>query len=443
MKKIQLFVALICYILSFFTIEAKRIDVEKAEKVARSYARTTVRLTERRDFKLTKTVSRQIVRKRTDKQSITSQQQQNEPMFYVFTMNGNGGFVIISGDDIAKPILGYSDNGTYDENNPNLAYWMETLSQEIADAVENGIAQDEQTKAEWEAFESESKATAAASGGDFVDPLITTRWDQEAPYNNLCPQISRTRTATGCVATTMAQIMRFHRYPTTRTKTIPGYTTQTKRITVPAIAGTFTYKWDDMTDIYTSSSSKASQDAVAELIYHCGVGVQMDYGLASDNGSGASSSDVAPALKDYFGYDAGIAHHYREYYTYSEWTNMLKTEIKAGRPVYYSGSNNDSGHAFVCDGYDAGGLFHFNWGWSGSSDGYFEISALNPNSTGTGGSSKGYNQLQEIVTGIQPDKGGEAIVQLYLSKFYANKTLLNSLSETFDITMEELGNIGS
>jgi hypothetical protein len=185
MQRIRLLLAFICYILSFFSVEAKRVDLEKAEKVARSYARTTPRLTARRDFRLTKTVSRQIVRKRAGERSLTSQQQQDEPVFYVFAMNENGGFVIVTGDDIAKPILGYSDDGTYDENNPNLAYWMETLSQEIVDAIENSVSQDEQTKAEWEAFESVNEISEQ-SGGDSVEPLIKTKWNQSAPHRFDC-----------------------------------------------------------------------------------------------------------------------------------------------------------------------------------------------------------------------------------------------------------------
>jgi hypothetical protein len=443
MKKIQLFLAFICYVLSFFTVEAKRVDIEKAEKVARSYARTTTRLTAYRDVRLSKTVSRRVSRPRPEVRS-TAAQPQDEPMFYVFAMNGNGGFVIVSGDDIAKPVLGYSGDGTYDENNPNLAYWMETLSQEIAGAIENSVSQDEQTKADWEAFESESDSDISAvsqSGGDYVKPLVKTAWSQNEPYNNLCPEVSGTRTVTGCVATAMAQIMKYHEHPATRTVTIPGYTTRKYRINISGIDGTFDYRWDEMTGTYTSSSASTSQAAVAELMYHCGVSVKMDYDLPSV-GSAAYSSDIVSALQDYFGYDAGIACHDREYCTYTEWINLLKAEIKANRPVYYSGSSSSSGHAFVCDGYDTGDLFYFNWGWGGSSDGYFEISALNPKSTGIGGNSEGYNQDQKIVTGIQPDKGGQPSIQLGLSRFYTSKTSLNSLTESFFLTAEILMNTG-
>jgi hypothetical protein len=437
MKKIRLLSLIMCFMLLFLSAEAKRVNVERAEKIARSYARVTPRLTSRRDFSLSRTVSKPVERKRPATRSAA--QQQDEPMFYVFTMNGNGGFIIVSGDDVAKPVLGYSDEGTYDENNPNLAYWMETLSQEIAGAIENSVPQDEQTRAAWEAFESNSN-TYAQSLGDYVEPLIKTKWNQEEPYNDLCPPLSGTRTATGCVATAMAQIMKYHEYPTERTVTIPGYKTETG-ITIPKISGSTVYRWNEMSNIYTSSSSSASCSAVAELMYHCGVSVEMNYDIS---GSGAYSHDVVNALKTIFGYDAGITYHDRYYYSYTEWTDLLRAEIKANRPVYYGGNSETvGGHSFVCDGYNADGLFHFNWGWGGNSDGYFEVSALNPNSVGVGGGSGGYNQYQDIITGIQPDSGGQPAIQLVLSTFSANKTSLGSLTESFSVKAGSLANIGN
>jgi hypothetical protein len=432
--------AFICYILLSFPLEAKRVDIEKAEKVARSYADATPQLTARRDFRLSKTVSRRVARTRPEVRSAATQPQ-DEPMFYVFAMNGNEGFIIVAGDDVAKPILGYSGDGMYDENNPNLVYWMETLSQEIAGAIESGTSQDEQIKAAWEAFDKDN-GIAAQSPGDYVEPLMKTKWNQDTPYNYYCPAISGVRTVTGCVATAMAQIMKYHEYPTTRTAEIPGYTTITRKIKISQITESTSYRWNDMTDT-DDYSTNVTITAVAELMYHCGVSVQMDYDLAANGGSGAYSHAVVPALKTYFGYDAGIAYHNRSHCTHTEWIKLLRTEIDAGRPVYYSGSNDEGGHAFVCDGYDAGNLFHINWGWGGSSDGYFEVSALNPNSAGIGGNSEGYNQSQAIITGIQPDNGGQPVVQLYLSNFTANKNLLNDLSEPFNLGIERLMNAGS
>jgi hypothetical protein len=341
-------------------------------------------------------------------------------------MNGNEGFIIISGDDVAKPVLGYSGDGAYDESNPNLAYWMDMLSQEIVYAVENGLSQDEQTKAAWQAFENENPVQ---SSGDYVEPLITTQWDQGAPYNNLCPVISGKRALAGCVATAMAQIMKYHEYPATRTVEIPGYTTRTKAIKINPITGSTSYNWNNMTDTYYSSGTSAENEAVATLMYHCGAGVKMDYDIEESYGY---FYDVLLALKNYFDYDSGISFLEKLYYSNSRWRDMLKTELNAGRPVYYGGQGSEGGHAFVCDGYDIHDRFHFNWGWGGYSDGYFELSALNPNSAG-------YNQEQIIITGIKPN----GAIQLELSSFYANKILLDSLTESFSITMAALKNTGS
>jgi hypothetical protein len=397
MEKIRLlFWASAVFILSSLPIQAKHVNAEKAEKAARSYAQITPRLTARKNFHLSHTISQPVKR---NYPGLRSAGQEEEPVYYVFTMNGEGGFIIISGDDVVKPVLGYSDTGTFDKNNPNLACWMETLAEEIASAIENNFPQDAQTQAAWDALES-GRSLLSESSGDYVDPLIKTKWNQDAPYNKFCPE----QRYTGCVATAMAQIMNYYKYPATRTVTIPGYKTRTDNISIPAITGTTDYDWNRMLNTYSSFVTEAQQNAVATLMYHCGVGVKMDY---HSTGSGAYSHDVAPALRNYFNYDAGIDYYWRDYCSYEHWINLLKTELKANRPVYYSGQGSDGGHAFVCDGYDTGGLFHFNWGWGGSSDGYFEVSALNPGSTGIGGGSGGFNSNQNIATCIQPPTGSD------------------------------------
>ncbi|MDR2627596.1 MAG: C10 family peptidase, partial [Dysgonamonadaceae bacterium] len=431
------FIALVLTLLSYLPLQAEHVNVEKAEKTARSYARTKPRLTARKNFHLSRTISRPVMRNHP---GLRNAQQEEEPMYYVFTMNDEGGFIVVSGDDVAKPVLAYSDEGTFDESNPNLSYWMETLAQEIAGAIENNVSQDPKTKEAWATFDSETTAPVPLrSSGDYIDPLVKTKWNQGAPYNNLCPMISDKRTVTGCVATAMAQIMKYHDHPTSRTVTIPGYTTG--NVNIPAIDGITNYDWNNMSNTYTTSSTGAPANAVATLMYHCGVSVEMNY---QTSGSGAYSSDVVPALKTYFGYDAGITYRDRNYYTYADWINLLKTEIRANRPVYYGGNGSGGGHAFVCDGYDTDDLFHFNWGWGGSSDGYFEVSALNPNAIGTGGGSGGYNYDQEIITGIQPSTGSveQSVIQLGLSTVSADKASLTTLTESFSVKATKLMNIG-
>jgi hypothetical protein len=430
MKKFRLLLVLVFSMSLFLPVQAKRVDVEKAEKIARSYAHRTPRISTRQDFRHVRTGTKRVHRNNA---ALRSASQQDEPMYHIFAMNGNGGFIIISGDDVALPVLGYSGEGTYDESNPNLTYWMETLAQEIAWAIENDVQQDEQTKAAWDAVEDENPVTTRASG-DYIDPLIETRWNQGAPYNNLCPS----STPTGCVATAMAQIMYYHKHPTTGSG---SYSYSHTYGTQSADFGATTYQWSSMTKTYNSNSGTAAKDAVATLMRHCGVSVNMNYGTG---GSGANSGRVPNALVTYFGYDAGATFQSRNIYPYTEWVNMLKTELRAGRPVYYGGNGSGGGHAFVCDGYDTDDLFHINWGWGGSSDGYFEISALSPNTLGIGGGAGGFNTDQEMIIGIKPSAGGSLPdIKMGIADFYANKTSLSDLSESFNIIFVNVSNASS
>ncbi|MDR2291844.1 MAG: C10 family peptidase, partial [Prevotellaceae bacterium] len=428
MKLLKLILLTLCSTLFALQVQAERVSVEKAEKVAQSYVRSSQKLSRQGGFKLIRTVSKQA--KRMQNSTV-----QYEPMYYVFSSDGNRGFVIVSGDDAAVPVLGYSNEGAYDETNPNLMYWMEFLSSEIIYAIEKNAAHDAETKAQWEAYEN-GNLPAPMSVRDYVEPLMMTKWNQNAPYSNMCPN----NWYTGCVATAMAQIMKFHNHPAQGTGS-HSYNHSTLG-QISANFGNTTYRWDNMTNIYNSSSSAAENSAVAELMFHCGVSVEMNYG---EDGSGAVSGDVPNALITYFGYDAGANYITRNYYSYEEWINMIKTELKNySRPIYYKGSSSAGGHAFVFDGYDENNLVHVNWGWGGSSDGYFEISALNPGAIGIGGGSGGYNFIQAMITGIKPDAGGSASgnEQFGLTSLSSDKTSLASTSETFDVWATNLTNTG-
>lgn len=234
----------------------------------------------------------------------------------------------------------------------------------------------------------------------FRIPLMTTKWNQSPYYNALCPANS----VTGCVATAMAQIMKYWNYPAKGTG-FHSYNHPTYG-TLSANFGGTTYQWSSMPNTVNSANN-----AVATLMYHCGVSVNMDY---SPQSSGAYVIQDSPtpqacseyALKTYFGYRSTLQGVQRNNYNQTQWINLLKIELNAGRPVLYAGFGSGGGHAFVCDGYDNNNFFHFNWGWGGSSDGYFQTSALNPGSLGTGGGSGGFNSDQQVVIGIQPPSGG-------------------------------------
>ncbi len=297
--------------------------------------------------------------------------------YYVF--NGRetdgGGFLIVSADDLAPAVLGHVDSGEFDYDRAPAAmrWWLSQFEANITDAVRTGTPIRREVSEE----------------RPLISQLLSTKWGQGDPYNKECPMVSGRRSVTGCVATAMAQIMRYHRWPEVGTGS-HSYR-MSNGATVSADFSSTEYDWDNMTDTYTMFSSNTRKNAVARLMYHCGVSVNMNY---SPDASGASSFDVAGAFIKYFGYDPGIRYEERAFYTDSEWEDMVYRELAEGRPVLYSGVTvKNEGHAFVCDGYSGDGLYHFNWGWEGVYDGDFLITgagALNPEGTGTGGGTVGY-----------------------------------------------------
>lgn len=313
-------------------------------------------------------------------------------MFYVFNV-GSVGFVIVAGDDTVTPILGYSDQGNFvSENMPsNLKKWLENYKKEILFIIENDIKATEEINKSWNLDQNNNKSNNSTFSTNSVNPLIQTRWDQSPYYNAQCPSNS----VTGCVATAMAQVMKFWNYPATgsgfHSYNHPQYGT------LSANYGNTTYQWSSMPNSVTSSNN-----AVATLMYHCGVSVNMNYNIASAGGSTAQTLDVVNALKTYFNYSTSIQGLYRTSYTDSQWIALLKVELDAGRPIQYAGTGSGGGHSFVCDGYDVNNYFHFNWGWSGNSDAYFLLNSLNPGSIGTGGGAGGFNSNQRAIVGIQP-----------------------------------------
>ena len=341
--------------------------------------------------------------------------------FYVFA-NAKRGYVIVSADDCAVPILGYSTEGTFDaENIPDgLKFMMREYKNEINYAIERGLKVE---SAEIRAVEETMLPIA---------PLCASRWNQGEPYNNLCPDYSSSKKCvTGCVATAMAQIMKYNNWPE-QGKGSNSYTTSindTDR-TLSLDFSDIAFDWDNMTYLYGANSTDVEKDAVAMLMYACGVSVNMNYGLSS----GAPSVMVPIALANYFGYDKSVKMAMRDYYSYRDWNNLVYSELAAGRIMYVSGFNDKSGHAFVCDGYDKNGYFHINWGWGGISDGYFRFSALNPSSQGLGGSESGYSSGVSIVYSIKPDEGGEEYQEVsYAEDFVPNVTSVSKSNTSAQI----------
>jgi hypothetical protein len=330
----------------------------------------------------------------------TAENKQNtqlNKLYYIFNAPEKKGFVVVSGDEgSARPVLGYSPENHFDpENIPDgLRYWLACITESMT-AGNTATEASNNLKAEIPAAGQEALQFKAS-----VAPLLgSIKWNQSSPYNNLCPVIDSStgkRAVTGCVATGMAMAMKYHEWPVSGTGS-NTYTSETKKINLSVNFANTTYDWANMTPTYSSSSTTTQQNAVATLMYHCGVAVNMDYAEESS----ASVTAMAKAMRDNFGYDRNLNMANRNYVSRQEWINLLKFEINASRPLLYSGFSTTAGHLFVCDGYDENGYFHFNWGWGGLSDGYFEITALNPGSQGIGGSAGGYNSSQSVVVGLQ------------------------------------------
>ena len=363
--------------------------------------------------------------------------------YYLFNLGETDGFVIVSGDDRTTAILGYADSGSIHEDDmpDGLRYLLEGYEEQIAH------------------IPADAGAPVHRSSRTAIEPLIQTRWNQGSPYNYRCPMIGDMRTVTGCVATSFAQLMYYHKYPTESCALIPAYSTNTqdkdgKNITldVPALPAT-TFKWDKMCQGYitvdpetgkrTVVGTDEEQDAVAELMQYCGSSVEMMYGLNGNGGSSAYNEAIPFALKTYFGYDGGVSHAYRKNYSYAGWVDLIYNELAASRPVILGGQAAGGGHSFICDGYDTndhagadGDYFHMNWGWGGSSDGYFLLSVLQPWEQGIGGSSTldGFSFGQDVVYGIQPPVGGNADYCMSLEGLHLGGSDATLSSKTYSRT---------
>lgn len=299
------------------------------------------------------------------------------PAYYVFNAADGAGFVVVSGDDRTAPILGHTQHGAYDATRmpQNLKSWFEACEEYITHLDAN-----------------DELATRTVVERQAVAPLMSTQWDQGAPFNAACPTYNGEPTLTGCTATAMAQVMCYTRWPEGDCAPIPAYTSSSYRIKMPELPAV-TFNWDAM-------SNNASEE-VARLMLYAGQSVQSDYTI---NATAGSFTMIPSALKQHYGYDQNVRYVARANYSINEWDDILHTELVAGRAVLYSGFTTSVGHAFVCDGYDGNGLYHINWGWSGMYDGYYEISMLRPGLGGSGGSTTndGYTMMQGAVVGIQP-----------------------------------------
>lgn len=338
-----------------------------------------------------------------------------DPAYYVFDNTAGPGFVIVAGDDVAMPVLGYSFDSEFPSGAlpSNLQAWLDGLRETVNKARAAGL------KAE----SSVTQAWAATRSGNTVVKLETALWNQDEPYNRLCPTYQETRTYTGCTATAMAIAIRYHQWPERGTGTLPAYTTGSYGISVPGVTLGHAYDWANMklkyaysyqgtTDYEYTEFTQIEATAVATLMRDCAVMLQSDFG---PDGTGAFSSDIPNLLINHMGYDRQTRWLSRISYSTREWNEILQNELDNDRPIIYSGYNSQSGHAFILDGYTDTNYYSVNWGWSGYCNGYFLLTALDPEGQGIGGSDH-YNDGQNAIVGIQPDAGNEPVTEL---RFFA------------------------
>jgi hypothetical protein len=375
----------------FNTLYAKKVDVSQAKQVAVSF------YTERYNaFYHTSLKTASVT------ETFTINDNANTD-FYIFNMS-NGGFVMVAANDVVSPVLGYSFQGIYNENNVPVQFvdLMNNYKQQISSDVAAGLSSTPQIEADWKHLSKTSGEIASVkntltSSLVTVGPLCSSTWDQSCCYNMFCPYDVTSPSGycdhvpTGCVATAMAQEMFYYGYPLhgtgSNSYTAGSYGTQSANF------GATNYNWNAMTNVCTGTDS-----AIAKLIYQCGVSVDMDYG---PTGSGANMFTCLNSLKNNFNYTTATSAN-KSSYTQAAWDTLMASELTAKRPMIYSGDDpTEGGHAWICDGYQFNGAiyyFHFNWGWSGSSDGYYLTSLLNPEGMD-------FSEDNQIIYNVYPPTG--------------------------------------
>ncbi len=347
--------------------------------------------------------------------------------YYVFNIVGGKGFVMVSGDDNVIPILAYSNKSTFTINDiaPSTKFWINGYQKQISAVIANDVAAKPSTIQRWQELENGATRTAARTTATGVSPLLDTiTWNQSgyfgpATYNKFCPNTTLTAglSITGCVATAMAQVMKFWSWPSVGAGS-HTYTDPTSGATLTANYGAMAYQWSLMPGALTFISSTAQINAVATLMLHAGISVDMSYSSAESGAYvlsmetyGVNCAQYAlptyfhykPSLKGIprFGEKEGYGDLNIDSVTEANWIALLQTELNAGRPIIYDGEEpaNAGGHCWVCDGWEtSGNMFHFNWGWGGSNDAYYTVDNLAPSSLGSN-----LNLDQGAIIGIEPD----------------------------------------
>lgn len=309
--------------------------------------------------------------------------------YYIFTEESSTGFVIVSGDDLLEPIVGYSTSETRtDIEMPQpLVEWL--------DMYNHYVEQVRQGKA----------APIQRATGKRIEPMLKTTWDQNSPYNRKCPQIGLQYPPTGCTATAVAQVMKFHAWPVTPLKAITwksNITGSSERIDLTKRK----YNWSKMLNSYTGIYDQDNADEVAQLMVDVGKAINSSYALS---GTGSNNVEAIDALVNVFDYSSEARIYRRLEHSDETWMNVLRSNLEARQPMVYTGFGftTGAGHAFVCDGIDENNYLHINWGWNGAYDGFFDMAYMKPDGIGTGGGAGEYSVGQAIIANIHPREEGE------------------------------------
>lgn len=342
------------------------------------------------------------------------------PTLYLFTGAGERGLVVASASSETAPVLGYADSGRFDIGAipPSMQALLDDYSSEIA------LAEAGQVRTVYAAPTPEREA---------IEPLCKTQWNQNAPYNDLTPELGGQHSMTGCVATAMSQVMKVFEWPAQHGEGFVSYMWNAGGQQLSYDLSKSTLDWGAMLDNYRGESTPEQQMAVATLMRDCGYATEMQYSLTA---SGTTADKIPAAFYYNFGYDKGVHTLQRSYFTLSAWENLVYEELKAGRPVVFTGvSNAQGGHCFVCDGYSSDRYYHINWGWGGMSDGYFLLSALNPAQQGIGGSTGGFNNYVNACVGIsKPIEGSKMFTEIIAEGDFT--TNMESYSTAQNVTFQ-------
>ncbi len=363
----------------------------------------------KRVTKSSKVIKSSVGTKDSPKLVYTGEIADGKAAYYVFA--DDSGAMFVSADDVAQPLLGYTDSGDFVLENlpPQLEWLLEQYTAEIEWALDNDTV-----VSNYESGAAVYATTAKAA----ISPKLTTVWNQGIPFYNLCPTQNGKRTLTGCVATSTAQVMNYFEWPQSAVPAIT-HTWNGQTLTAPSV----TFDWKNMLDSYNGSYNTTQANAVAQLMRSVGYAVKMDYGVSA---SGAYHSNVRIALSENFGYDPAITHLQKSNYTTEVWEQLLYDNILSVGPVIYDGSGANGGHSFVLDGYNGSGAFHINWGWGGHYDGYFVLTALNPGNMGP------FNLNQTALLGIRRPRSSSDINSLYIGSDLPLSGKINGYTFTFD-----------